>query len=80
MKCLSPHALAHSALPRQWARSVVQSGTLAGARQLLVVHPDFTDDIEIRPVGLEHEKFPHNCWLKNNVADVEIVRNHLRSP
>jgi hypothetical protein len=46
-------------------------------RQLLVAHPDFADDIEIRPVGLEHEKFPHlNCWLKDNVGDVEIVGNH----
>ena len=43
----------------------------------LVAHSDFTDDIEIRPVGLEHEKFPHtNCWLKKNVGDVEIVGNH----
>jgi hypothetical protein len=32
-------------------------------RELLVAHPDFTDDVEIRPVGLEHEKFPHmDCW------------------
>jgi hypothetical protein len=47
-------------------------------RQLLVAHPDFADDIEIRPVGLEHEKFPHlNCWLKDNVGDVEIVSNHV---
>jgi hypothetical protein len=54
-----------------------QSGTLVGVRQLLVAHSDFTDDIEIHPVGVEHEKFPHlNCWLKNNVGDVEIVGNH----
>lgn len=46
-------------------------------RELLVAHPDFTDDIEIRPVGLEHEQFPHmNSWLKNNVGDVEIVGDH----
>ena len=44
---------------------------------LLVAHPDFTDDIEIRPFGLEHEKFPHTyCGLKKNVSDVEIVGNH----
>jgi hypothetical protein len=43
----------------------------------LVAHLDFTDDIKICPVRLEHEKFPHlNCWLKNNVGDVEIVGNH----
>ena len=37
----------------------------------------FTDDIEVRPFGLEHEKFPNiNCWLKNNAGDVEIVDNH----
>jgi Phage integrase family len=54
-----------------------QSGTLVGVRQLLVSHPDFTDDIEIRPVRLEHEKFSHtNCWLEKNVGDVEIVGNH----
>ena len=30
----------------------------------LVTHLDFTDDIEIRPVGLEHEKIPHlDRWL-----------------
>ena len=46
-------------------------------RQLLVVHPDFTDDIEIRPIGLNHEKFTHrNRVFKNNVGDVEIVGNH----
>ena len=43
----------------------------------MVAHPHFTDNIEIRPVGLEHEKFPHlNCWLKNNIGDVEVVGNH----
>jgi len=58
-------------------RPVAQSRTLVGVRQLLVAHPDFTDYIEIRPVGLENEKFSHiNCWLKNNVGDVEIVGNH----
>lgn len=46
-------------------------------RELLVAHPDFTNDIEIRPVGLEHDQLPHtNSWLKNNVGDVEIVGDH----
>ena len=45
--------------------------------RVLIAHPDFTDDIEIRPMGLEHEKLPHvNCWLKKNVGDVEIVCDH----
>jgi hypothetical protein len=50
--------------------------TLVGLRELLVVHPDFTDDIETRPIRLDHEKFAHNCCLNNNVGDVEIVGNH----
>ena len=46
-------------------------------RQLLIAHPDFTDDIEIRAVGLEHEKFAHrDCVFEHNVGDVEIVGNH----
>ena len=43
-----------------------QSATLVDVRELSVAHPDVTDNIEIRPVGLGHEKFPHlNCRLKN---------------
>ena len=50
---------------------------LAAFIRLLVVHPDSTDDIEIRPIGLKHEKIAHlNCWLKNNAGDVEIAGNH----
>ena len=56
---------------------LAESETLVGMRQLLVAHPDFTDDIEIRFVGPEHEKFAHRYRvLKNNVGDVEIVGNH----
>ena len=54
------------------------SETLAGMRELLVVDQDFTDDIEIRPIGPDHEKFAHSYWLKNNVFDVESVGNHHR--
>jgi hypothetical protein len=44
--------------------------------QLLVASPYFADDIEIRPVGLEHEKFPHmNCRLKNNVIGDDYPRS-----
>ena len=59
--------------------SLLAIGVTTGtrARQLLIAHPDFTNDIEIRPVGLEHKKFPHtHCRLKKNVGDVEIVGNH----
>jgi hypothetical protein len=45
--------------------------------RLLVTHLDFTDDIDIRPIGLEHEEIPHlYCWLENNAGDVEIMSNH----
>ena len=43
---------------------------------LLVIHQDFADNINIRPIGLDHKKFAHNWWLKNNVGDVQIVGNH----
>ena len=43
---------------------------------LLLVQSDFTDDIEVRPIGLDHKKFAHSHWLKNDVGDVEIVGNH----
>lgn len=39
--------------------------------ELLVTHLNFTDDIDIRPSGLEHEQIPHlNCWLENDAGDV----------
>jgi hypothetical protein len=31
-----------------------------GMPKLLVVHQDLADEIEIRPIGLEHEKFAHS--------------------
>jgi hypothetical protein len=43
---------------------------------MIFAHPDFTDDIEIRSIGLDHEKFAHDRRLKNNVGDVEIAGNH----
>jgi hypothetical protein len=60
-------------------RNLLPTGPTTDAclRQLLVAHPDFANDIEIRLVGLEHEKFPHvDCWLKKNVRDVEVMGNH----
>jgi hypothetical protein len=65
-------AVAHP-LPQ---RRVALSETVDGQLGLFVVHPYLTDDIEIRPIGLDHEKFAHSHWLKSNVADVEIVGNH----
>jgi hypothetical protein len=57
-------------------RPVALRDALVSVRDLLVVRLDFTDDIDIRTVGLDHEKFAHNCWLKNNVGNVEIVGNY----
>jgi hypothetical protein len=54
-----------------WAPAV-----LAEVRGLLIVDLDFADNINIRPIGLDHEKFAHSRWLKDNVGDVEIVGNH----
>jgi hypothetical protein len=45
---------------------------------LLVIHQDFTDEINIHSIGLDHKKFAHDWWLKNNVGDVEIVGNHYQ--
>ena len=45
-------------------------------RELLAVDLDFTDNIDVRSIGLDHEKFAHNWWLKDNVGDVKIVGNH----
>jgi hypothetical protein len=40
-------------------------------------HPDFTDDIEIGPIRLKHEKFAHRDRVfEHDVGDVEIVGNH----
>jgi hypothetical protein len=53
------------------------SEALVDLPESLVTHLDFTNDIEIRAVGLEHEKIPHlNCWLEHDAGDVEIVSNH----
>lgn len=51
---------------------------LADVVGLLVIHLDFTNNIDIRPIGLDHKKFAHNWWLKNNVGDVEIVGNYYQ--
>lgn len=37
----------------------IACGDSLGMRELLVVHPDFTDDIEIRPTRLDYEKLAH---------------------
>jgi hypothetical protein len=58
------------------AGAVTPSEALVDVRELLAVHLDFTDNIDIRPMGLDYEKFAHNRWLKNNVGDIEIVGNH----
>ena len=57
-------------------RPAAPSEALVDVRELLAVHLDFTDNIDVRSIGLDHEKFAHNWWLKDNVGDVEIVGNH----
>ena len=52
------------------------SGTLVGVRELLVAHLYLADDVEVTPIGPDHENFTHGGWLENNVGDVQIMGNH----
>jgi hypothetical protein len=46
-------------------------------RDLLAIQPNFTDNCEICPCGLDHEKLAHrDCVLKHYVRNVEIMGDH----
>ena len=44
---------------------------------LVFVRLDFSDDVEIGSIRLDHEKFTHrDCVFQHKVRDIEVMSNH----